>query len=101
MTASSTWRSGQRRSARRRRSQAPADPVASRQPAPLLPPRAEGAGPEPNDVLPRLAKLAGAVLGPTTVLTGLLFYFGRMHVTGYFRYLRVNFTVLDLTANDY
>jgi hypothetical protein len=45
--------------------------------------------------------VVGAVLGPTTVLTGLLLYFGRMHVTGYFRYLRVNFTVLDLTANDY
>jgi hypothetical protein len=52
-------------------------------------------------ILPRLLKVAGAVLGSTTVLTGLLFYFGRLHITGFFRYLRVNFTVLDLTPNDY
>ena len=35
------------------------------------------------------------------MLTGLLFYFGRLHITGFFRHLRVNFTVLDLTPNDY
>ena len=56
---------------------------------------------EPAEALPRLLKIVGAVLAPTTVLTGLLFYFGRLHVTGFFRYFRVNFTVLDLTANDY
>ena len=50
---------------------------------------------------PALFKVSGAVLGSTTVLTGLLFYFGRLHITGFFRYLRVNFTVLDLTPNDY
>jgi hypothetical protein len=52
-------------------------------------------------VLPRILKVAGALLGSTTVLTGLLFYFGRLHVTGFFRYLRVNFTVLELTPSDY
>jgi hypothetical protein len=56
---------------------------------------------EPAEALPRVLKIAGAVLAPTTVLTGLLFYFGRLHVTGFFRYFRVNYTVLDLTANDY
>jgi hypothetical protein len=56
---------------------------------------------EPPGTLPALLKLTGAALGSTTVLTGLLFYFGRLHITGFFRYFRVNFTVLDLTANDY
>ncbi len=82
----------------------PADP-----PVPRPPPEQQGGAgdaiagpvPEPVPVLPRLFKVAGAVLGSTTVLTGLLFYFGRLHVTGFFRYLRVNFTVLDLTPNDY
>jgi hypothetical protein len=54
-----------------------------------------------GSTLPHLLKTAGAVLGSTTVLTGLLFYFGRLHITGFYRYLRVNFTVLDFTANDY
>jgi hypothetical protein len=56
---------------------------------------------EPAEALPRLLKIVGAVVAPTTVLTGLLFYFGRLHVTGFFRYFRVNFTVLELTPNDY
>jgi len=82
------------------------EPVAPRQ---GLAPESQGEPPgdaaeavaEPAAVLPRLFKVAGAVLGSTTVLTGLLFYFGRLHITGFFRYLRVNFTVLDLTPNDY
>ncbi len=73
------------------------------------PPRADStalpgtaaAAEEPEGTLPQLLKIAGAVLGSTTVLTGLLFYFGRLHITGFFRYFRVNFTVLDLTPNDY
>ncbi|MGY1785308.1 hypothetical protein [Geodermatophilus sp. SYSU D00698] len=64
-------------------------------------PTGSGASPESAEVLPRLLKLAGAIVAPTTLLTGLLFYFGRLHITGFFRYLRVNFTTLDLTVNDY
>jgi hypothetical protein len=56
---------------------------------------------QPLEVLPRLVRFVGTVVAPTTLLTGLLFYFGRLHVTGFFRYFRVNFTVLDLTVNDY
>jgi hypothetical protein len=41
------------------------------------------------------------VVAPTTLLTALLFYFGRLHATGYFRYFGVNFTALDLTVQDY
>jgi hypothetical protein len=59
------------------------------------------AAPEQAEVLPRLLKIVGAVVAPTTLLTGLLFYFGRLHITGFFRYFRVNFTVLDLTPSDY
>jgi hypothetical protein len=54
-----------------------------------------------TEVLPRVFRIVGAVVAPTTLLTGLLFYFGRLHVTGMFRYLGVNFTVLDLTFQDY
>ena len=102
--SASTSKPDRSRPARSARPQAPA-PRASPQPAtsPAADP-AGGAAAERIDeptVLPRLVKIAGAVLGSTTVLTGLLFYFGRLHVTGFFRYLRVNFTVLDLTPNDY
>jgi hypothetical protein len=75
------------------------DSVAGPAPGP-----ARGTGPPADgvaDVLPRVFKVVGAVVAPTTLLTGLLFYFGRLHVTGMFRYLDVNFTVLDLTFQDY
>ena len=49
----------------------------------------------------RVFKIVGAIVAPTTLLTGLMFYFGRLHITGMFRYLGVNFTVLDLTFQDY
>jgi hypothetical protein len=85
-------------------------PARSRRPtaaAPAVPPSAQDGQPaadtaeEQVEVLPRLLKVLGAVVAPTTLLTGLLFYFGRLHITGFFRYFRVNFTVLDLTVNDY
>ena len=53
------------------------------------------------EALPRLLKITGAVVGPATLLTALLFQFGRLYSAGYFRYYGVNFTVLDLTMNDY
>ena len=54
-----------------------------------------------RDALPRLLKVFGGIVAPTTLLTGLLFYFGRSRSSGYYRYFRVNSTVLDLTTNDY
>ena len=54
-----------------------------------------------TDALPRLFKVFGGIVAPTTLLTGLLFYFGRSRAAGYYRYFRVNSTVLDLTTNDY
>jgi hypothetical protein len=55
----------------------------------------------PGDALPRLLKIFGGIIAPTSLLTGLLFYFGRTRSSGYYRYFRVNSTVLDLTTNDY
>ena len=52
-------------------------------------------------MLPRVLKLAGSVVAPTTLLTALLFYFGRLHAYWYFGYSGVNFTVLDLSTRDY
>jgi hypothetical protein len=96
--STATPKADQRRPARSAVPRAPAPPT----PPPVTGGAADQAGAvEEPAVLPRLLKVAGALLGSTTVLTGLLFYFGRLHITGFFRYLRVNFTVLDLTPSDY
>jgi hypothetical protein len=52
-------------------------------------------------MMPRVLRLLGTVVAPTTLLTGLLFYFGQMYVAGYCRYFGVNFTTLDLSVRDY
>jgi hypothetical protein len=54
-----------------------------------------------TDALPRLFKVFGGIVAPTSLLTGLLFYFGRSRASGYYRYFHVNSTVLDLSTNDY
>jgi hypothetical protein len=54
-----------------------------------------------TDALPRLFKVFGGIVAPTSLLTGLLFYFGRSRAAGYYRYFHVNSTVLDLSTNDY
>jgi hypothetical protein len=75
-----------------------AEPAGATPPPPEPAPSADsGAG----DALPRLLKLAGGIIAPTSLLTGLLFHFGRLFDAGYFRFFRVNFTVLDLTTNDF
>jgi hypothetical protein len=51
--------------------------------------------------LSRVLKIVGAVVAPSTLLTGLLLYFGRIYATQTFLYFGVNYTVLDLTAADY
>lgn len=56
---------------------------------------------EALSVLPKVFKIIGSVVAPTTLLTALLFYFGRLHITGFFQYFGVNFTALDLTTQDY
>lgn len=54
-----------------------------------------------SEALPRLVKIAGEVVAPATLLTALLFQFGRLHSAGYFRHFGVNFTVLDLSTTDF
>ena len=86
------------------------DAEATRQPAPAgdgVRSGAPSAAPQPaeelgaRDAAPRLLKVFSGIVAPTTLLTGLLFYFGRNRDVGYYRYFRVNITALDLTTNDY
>lgn len=51
--------------------------------------------------LPRVLKIIGSVVAPTTLMTALLFYFGLMYAIGFFRYFRVNYSVLNLPLQDY
>ena len=66
-------------------------------PAPDAAPEELGA----TDALPRLFKVFGGIIAPTSLHTALLFYFGRSRAAGYYRYFHVNSTVLDLSTNDY
>jgi hypothetical protein len=54
-----------------------------------------------TSTLPQLFNILGAVVAPTTLLTALLYYFGRAHATGLFGHFGVHVTVLDLTVQDY
>lgn len=63
-----------------------------------------GALPSLDDLgaaLPKIAKFVGSVVAPTTLLTALLLYFGRLHLAQFFQYFGVNFTALELTPQDY
>lgn len=76
-------------------------PPDSAPPDPVPPQRPGSASDEALSVLPKVFKVVGSVVAPTTLLTALLFYFGRLHITGFFQYFGVNFTALDLTTQDY
>lgn len=51
--------------------------------------------------LQQVLKIAGSVVAPTTLLTALMVYFGRLEAAAFFWYLGVQVTVLDLTVQDY
>jgi hypothetical protein len=51
--------------------------------------------------VPRILKAVGAVVGPTTLLTALAFYFGLLEVQGIFRWLGVSSTVFEFSVQDY
>ncbi|MGZ4655664.1 MAG: hypothetical protein ACXVXX_01725 [Blastococcus sp.] len=70
-------------------------------PHPSEPSAADEVGLGAVEALPRLLKAGGAVVGPATLITALLIQFGRLWAAGYFRYFGVNFSVLDLTTNDF
>ena len=61
----------------------------------------DGAEPAVLEALPQALRVVGSVIAPTTLLTGLLFYFGRLHATAMFQYFGLHFTVLDLSVQDY
>ncbi|MDX3189869.1 hypothetical protein PV458_15805 [Streptomyces sp. MN03-5084-2B] len=55
----------------------------------------------PSESPSKAVRLIGSVIAPTTVLTGLLFFFGRQHATWLFDYFGVPFSTMGLTAQDY
>ena len=70
------------------------------QPAGATPVRAV-VGPDVTEALGKVLKIAGAVVAPTTLLTALLFYFGRQHAFALFDYFGVPSSVFELTTQDY
>jgi hypothetical protein len=46
-------------------------------------------------------KIFGSVVAPTTLLTALMYYFGRTEYAGFLHYLGADVTVLDFTVEDY
>src|SRR5689334_23082895 len=54
-----------------------------------------------SNAVPRALTVIGSVVAPTTLLTALLLYFGRLHAQGLFRHFRVPLTVLDLAPQDF
>lgn len=51
--------------------------------------------------LPQVLKIVGSVVAPTTLLTALMYYFGRLQFAGFLWYLGAHVTVLDFTVQDY
>jgi len=51
--------------------------------------------------LPQVLKILGSVVAPSTLLTALMYYFGREEYAGFFWYLGADVTVFDLTVQDY
>jgi hypothetical protein len=66
-------------------------------------PREAGAGSPMSDAsaLPKALKILGSVVAPTTLLTALMYYFGRQAYAGLLWYFGSDVTVLDLTVQDY
>ncbi|MCB7137318.1 hypothetical protein [Cellulosimicrobium marinum] len=51
--------------------------------------------------IPRVARILTQVVAPATLITGLLYFFGRSHATYFLQHLGVDVTVLQLTTQDY
>lgn len=61
-------------------------------------------GPPEVDVasaLPQVLRAVGSVVAPTSLLTALFIHFGMMDAIGYFRYLGINITVLELPFYEF
>ena len=50
--------------------------------------------------LPRVLRIVGSVVAPTSLLTALMIYFGVLYSVAYYRYFGVNHTVLGLSVQD-
>lgn len=57
--------------------------------------------PPPSSLPLNVLKVAGSVLAPATLVTALMFYFGLMHAYWFFGTFGVDYTVFDLTTQDY
>ncbi|SDH05297.1 hypothetical protein [Pseudonocardia oroxyli] len=57
--------------------------------------------PEQPALATRVLRLVGSVVAPATVLTALLLYFGRLHAQGLADYFGLQYSVLDLTTQDF
>ena len=75
---------------------APVPPVAAQEPVPAGSAPDSGAG-----ALPQLARVLGGIVAPTTLLTGLLYYFGWLHAYYLFGYFGINSTTLGFSTVDY
>jgi hypothetical protein len=72
-----------------------------------VPPTAEsatsGERPPPSDVPGpwRIVKAAASFITPVTLITGLMYYFGLLHAYWFFGRFGVDYTVFELTPEDY
>ncbi|MGH3378303.1 MAG: hypothetical protein ACRDP6_26630 [Actinoallomurus sp.] len=65
-------------------------------------PKAAGTVEEPQPSVPQsLAKVLGAIVPPTSLVTGLLYFFGWAHAYWFFHYLGVDSSVLGFGTSDY
>jgi hypothetical protein len=61
-----------------------------------------GPAPDPGEHrVPALVKLLASIVAPTTLLTGLLFYFGWAHAYWFFYHFGIDSSLLGLTTQDY
>lgn len=51
--------------------------------------------------LPQVLRAVGSIVAPTSLLTALFIHFGMMDAIGYFRYLGINITVLELPFYEF
>jgi hypothetical protein len=78
----------------------PAAPATTPPPARAGNDAAPVGGFEAVEALPRVLRIVGSIVAPTTLLTALMFYFGLLYAVAYYRYFGVNHSVLDLSVQD-
>ncbi len=80
----------------------PEQATASRAPSEAAPAPARGEpAAQPDSGLPSGLKMLASVVAPTSLATGLLFYFGQAHVQRFFRYFGIDTSLIAFTTQDY